>query len=137
MSQAVVTIAGILFICLLFSSCVSASSTNQTKNDTISGTSTLSEISINSINPTSGKVGQEVSFNMTGSGFVKGTRIYLEKEINKRTKIISAILVNVTSPSALSGKFDLPKDAAKGDWNIVSKHDSLVANSNINFTITA
>ena len=125
----------ILGFVLTLSSFVTAATTTSNSN---TGTEPFASVeqNITSISPTSGKGESEISFNITGSGFVEGTKIYLIKETLKSTKIINAISVDVISPSSISGTFDIPKGAEVGDWTVCSKYNSISSPSQVLFTIT-
>jgi len=60
---------------------------------------------VNSISSKSGKSGEMVPFNLTGSGFASGIRVYLEEDGDKSGKIISTHVITVISPTHLSGTF--------------------------------
>ncbi|PWR74368.1 IPT/TIG domain-containing protein [Methanospirillum lacunae] len=122
--------------CIICTAASAAVQTNQSKTDNVGTVSGFSDVTVSSINPTTGKAGEQVSFNLTGSGFANGIRIYLEDQNAKSNKIMSAQLIDVVSPTLVTGVFNVPKSATPGNWLIITKKDSQVTNSNVNFTVT-
>lgn len=123
--------------CIIFTAASAAVQTNQTKTDNSSTGIGFSEPTISSITPNTGKVGEQVSFNLTGSGFANGIRVYLEDQNDRSDKIVSAQLIDVVSPTLVTGVFSIPKSATIGNWLIVMKKDSQITNSHVNFTVTS
>jgi hypothetical protein len=137
MSLKVVIIVALVLCSSVASGVVASTQVNQTNDIRIGSISSPSEIVVTSISPTSGKSGEIVPFNLTGSGFASGIRVYLEGYGDKSGKIISAQVITVISPTQLNGTFNLPKKINTGNWQIITKKDSQVTNSSLNFTVTS
>jgi hypothetical protein len=129
MKQNVFAFLAVVILFTIVSGFVSAAETNQSAKD-------LPGIAIVSISPDTGKAGTIVAFNITGTGFVRGTQVYLEKVVDKRTKIVNGESETVSDPSTISGRFDIKPNTATGNWTVNIKHDSQITSSKVNFTVT-
>jgi len=86
---------------------------------------------VTSISPTSGQVGTNVTFTVTGNNFIDGAMVNLTHagQIN-----ISSI--GLLSGINLTGMFSLPPGAVTGLWNVSVNQNSLFSNDNVQFSIT-
>ena len=90
---------------------------------------------VTSINPTSGKLGEKMSFNITGSHFQKSATVYLSTEVKNKTKTIEGKSIQVKSDSQISGVFKLPTNVPNGTWNLTVEQSGLKSSSKIPFTL--
>jgi len=140
MNQNVLKIAVILISCLFLASFVAATS-NTTQTSTVKDT-TSKDVSdalkptVTAITPTSGKVGENVTFSLTGTEFSKNAKVYLENESNLDAKIINAKDLSSNSTTALSGVFNIPTSTEAGSWTVLVKVDGQTSPSKVKFTIS-
>lgn len=92
--------------------------------------------SVSSITPATGKLGAIVPFTLNGTELSKNIKVYLENGDVKNPKSIIANAVNVTSPSSLTGSFNIPQTSTLGAWNITVKEAGEIFQSNVKFTVT-
>jgi hypothetical protein len=141
MNQNVLKIAVILISCLFLASFVAAAS-NTTQSKSTAKDSTSKDVSdalkptVTVITPTSGKVGENVTFSLTGTGFSKNAKVYLENESNQDAKIINAKDLISNSTTALSGAFTIPTGTEAGSWTVFVKVDGQTSPSKVKFTIS-
>jgi hypothetical protein len=135
MNQNVFKILIILITCLFFFGFVSANnemeSTTQTKEISSGVNPNITEIT-----PTSGKIGEDVPFTLTGIGFSNDSIVYLENELNIFTKNIIVKDVNASSSTSLSGTFNIPSGTATGTWIVKVKDNGLTSLAKVPFTIS-
>jgi len=91
---------------------------------------------VTSITPNTGKPGEHVIFIMNGTELSKNIKVYLENGDIKDPKSIIANGVNVTSPTSLTGSFNIPNTSSSGAWNVTVKEAGEIFPSNVKFTIT-
>lgn len=92
--------------------------------------------SVASITPATGKLGAIVPFTLNGTELSKNIKVYLENGDIKNPKSIIANAVNVTSPTSLTGSFNIPETSKLGEWNVTVKEAGEIFQSNVKFTVT-
>ena len=135
MNHKIVKFSAFLVICLLFAGFAVASSTTESNNDNVIISSDGAP-NVSAIAPAEGKLGEIVAFTLTGAGFSKNVKVYLDNGNAKDPKDIIANEVNVTSSSSLTGSFNIPDSSKAGTWNVTIKETGKITPSNVKFTIT-
>jgi|GEM_PF-3396537 len=122
----------ILLMCIGFGSAGNTS-------DTVPGTPVIVsniKAAVTSISPDTGKLGEHVTFTLNGTELSKNIKVYLENGDEKYPKSIIANAVNVTSPTSLTGSFNIPNSSTTGIWNVTVKEAGEIFPSPVKFTIT-
>lgn len=134
MNHRMTTCIVLAIVCLFVAGIATVSASPESKTDTRKNLDILKP-NITEINPTSGKVGEEVELTITGEGFMDDAEVYLENEEDKDAKIITASDVNQTSQSTLIATLDIPESAETGPWNVYVKENGKTSSSKIGFDI--
>ena len=135
LNQKILTISAVLIVCFLFAGLATASSTSKPTTN-VSAISAGVKENITAINPSTGKLGNTVDFTLTGTGFSKTDKVYLDNGNIKFPKSIIANGVNLTSKDTITGSFNIPKDANTGVWNVTIKQSGKSTPSKVTFTIS-
>ncbi|WP_181391609.1 IPT/TIG domain-containing protein [Methanospirillum lacunae] len=124
-----------LILCLICTGVSSAVSTTDPSPKTTVISSNV-KASVTSITPATGKLGETVPFILNGTELSKNIKVYLENGDTKNSKSIIANAVNVTSPTSLTGSFNIPQTSTLGAWNVTVKEAGEIFPSNVTFMVT-
>jgi hypothetical protein len=117
MDQKLLSILAILLFCSILTGIAVAGSTSGDASTNSTNQST--KATIISFTPTSGKLGETVAFNITGSGFDKSAKVYLKRILTTNLKKVEGKNLSVNSDSHINGTFKIPADYVPGEWEII------------------
>jgi len=127
------SILTILLFCSILTGIAVAGSTSG--NASTNSTNQLNKVTIISFTPTSGKLGETVAFNITGSGFDKSAKVYLKRILTTNLKKVEGKNLSVNSDSHINGTFKIPADYVPGDWEIIVEQQNQLSKFGDQFNI--
>ena len=124
----------ILLACVV---CISITAAAGTQNDTpTTSVVQAGKVTITDVTPLTGKLGEKIAFNITGTNFPESPKVYLEKQVTKNTKTIEGKNLNITTNSTISGTFKIPTDYIPGEWDVVVEQKDQKTKFGTQFNIT-